>query len=161
MTTTTTRITAAHRGAGRHALVAARTAAVRTAAVRTAAVRRLAPRARTSPSRSGSTPAAVPARVTAPDAGIDTTLVPVGLDENAAMELPEPGNGAWYELGPRPGEPGPAAFVGHVDSVHGPDVFHRLSSLDHGDVVVVEDARGDRHEFTVELVEVVEEDALP
>lgn len=113
------------------------------------------------PAEPSRAPVADPVRVSAPDAGIDTTLVPVGLDEDAAMELPEPGSGAWYELGPRPGEPGPAVLVGHVDSVHGPDVFYRLSSLEDGDVVVVEDARGDRHEFTVEVVEVVEKDALP
>lgn len=102
-----------------------------------------------------------PVSVHAPDANIDTTLIPVGLDEDGAMELPDPGTGAWYELGPRPGEPGPAVVIGHVDSDAGPDVFYGLSSLDEGDVVTVADAKDEQYEFEVESIEVVEKDALP
>lgn len=107
------------------------------------------------------TPVAEPVSVQAPDAGIDTTLIPVGLDQDGEMELPDPGTGAWYDLGPRPGEPGPAVVIGHVDSADGPDVFYGLSSLEAGDPVVVTDAGGERYEFTVESLEVVEKDALP
>jgi hypothetical protein len=104
---------------------------------------------------------AEPVAVQAPDAGIDTSLVPVGLQPDGAMELPDPGTGAWYHLGPRPGEPGPAVILGHVDSVNGPDVFYGLSLLEAGDVVYVDDASNVRRAFVVEDVEVVRKDALP
>jgi hypothetical protein len=106
-------------------------------------------------------PIADPIAVQAPDVGIDTGLIPVGLDDDGAMDLPDPGTGAWYELGPRPGEPGPAVLIGHVDSDTGPDVFYGLSSLAKGDTIVVDDAGDGRHMFIVESIEVVEKDTLP
>ncbi len=105
--------------------------------------------------------AADPVMVEAPAVDIKTTIVPVGLQADGAMELPDPGSGAWYELGPRPGEPGPAVLVGHVDSVDGPDVFYGLSSLVAGDAVHVDDADGARHTFVVVDVELAGKDTLP
>ncbi|NDL59164.1 class F sortase [Phytoactinopolyspora mesophila] len=105
--------------------------------------------------------AAEPIAVQVPAANIDTSLIPVGLQDDGAMELPDPGLGAWYELGPRPGEPGAAVLVGHVDSVAGPDVFFGLNTLTAGDVVHVDDEDGARHTFTVTEVELVDKEALP
>jgi hypothetical protein len=104
---------------------------------------------------------AEPIAVHAPAANIDTSLIPVGLQDDGAMELPDPGTGAWYDLGPRPGEPGAAVLVGHVDSVDGPDVFFGLGTLTAGDVVYVDDDAGARHTFTVTEVELVNKEALP
>ncbi len=87
--------------------------------------------------------------------------MPVGLQPDGAMELPDPGTGAWYDLGPRPGEPGPAVLIGHVDSVAGPDVFFGLSTLGDGDVVHIDDATGVRRAFVVTGVETVRKDDLP
>lgn len=79
-----------------------------------------------------------PLRVTIPAIGVDAALVPVGLEENGAMRMPHFGFAAWYSPGPRPGEPGPAVVVAHVDSkANGPDVFYRLRELESGDEVVV------------------------
>jgi sortase (surface protein transpeptidase) len=102
-----------------------------------------------------------PVSVQVPEAGIDTSLVPVGLQSDGAMELPDPGTGAWYELGPRPGEDGPAVLIGHVDSVDGPDVFFGLSAVETGDVVHVGDVEGVRRTFVVTGVETVRKDTLP
>lgn len=109
----------------------------------------------------GSSDAGEPVTVHAPDAAIDATLVPVGLQPDGAMELPTTGTAAWYDLGPRPGDPGPAVILGHVDSVDGPDVFYGLSSLEPGNVVYVDDATEVRRAFVVEDVEVVPKDTLP
>lgn len=42
------------------------------------------------------------------------------------------GVAGWYKLGFKPGEPGPAVIVGHVDSTSGPAVFYRLGRLTPG-----------------------------
>lgn len=81
---------------------------------------------------------AAPTRVTIPAIGVDARLGPVGLRPDGAMETPAFGAAAWYEPGPRPGEPGPAVVVAHVDSAAGgPDVFGRLRELRPGDRVTV------------------------
>lgn len=98
----------------------------------------------------------VPTWVHAPAAGIDTALVPVGVDDDGALEVPGLGTAAWYDLGPRPGEPGPAVLIGHAGDVHGAGVFRGLGSLDRGDMVTVTDARSRQYRFAVETVEVVE-----
>jgi hypothetical protein len=79
-----------------------------------------------------------PLRVTIAAIGVDAALVPVGLEANGAMRMPHFGLAAWYSPGPRPGEPGPAVVVAHVNSkANGPDVFSRLNELAAGDEVVV------------------------
>ena len=79
-----------------------------------------------------------PLRITIPAIGVDAALVPVGLEDDGAMQTPGFGLAAWYSPGPRPGEPGPAVVVAHVDSkANGPDVFFRLRELAAGDEVVV------------------------
>ena len=69
--------------------------------------------------------------------------------------------GGWYELGPRPGEAGPAVIVGHVDSRSGPAVFFRLGQLRRGDKIVVGQAGGGARPFLVERVERQAKEALP
>jgi sortase (surface protein transpeptidase) len=79
-----------------------------------------------------------PVRVTIPAIGVDAQLVPVGLKQDGAMQTPPFGIAAWYQPGPRPGQPGPAVLVAHVDSkANGPDVFYRLRELAAGDQVTV------------------------
>lgn len=79
-----------------------------------------------------------PLRITIPAIGVDAPLVPVGLEADGAMRTPDFGHAAWYAPGPRPGAPGPAVVVAHVDSkANGPDVFFRLRELAAGDEVVV------------------------
>ena len=59
----------------------------------------------------------------------------------------------WYEGGTRPGDPGSAVILGHVDSTSGPAVFYRLRELRPGDRVEVVRAGGSRVAFTVDRVE--------
>jgi LPXTG-site transpeptidase (sortase) family protein len=102
-----------------------------------------------------------PVRVTIPAIGVDAPLVPVGLRTDGAMETPDFGNAAWYRPGPRPGEPGPAVLVAHVDaSEQGPDVFFRLRDLRPGDQVTVHYADAQRT-FTVTDTEQAAKTTLP
>jgi sortase (surface protein transpeptidase) len=83
-------------------------------------------------------PLGAPTRVTIPAIGVDASLVPVGLKPDGSMQTPDFGLAAWYDLGPKPGEPGPAVVLAHVDSkANGPDVFYRLRELKPGDQVTV------------------------
>ena len=89
---------------------------------------------------STSAPAALgaPTRVTIPAIGVDANLVGVGLKPDGAMQTPDFGTAAWYDLGPKPGAPGPAVVLAHVDSkANGPDVFYRLRELKPGDQVTI------------------------
>ncbi|HET7518207.1 MAG TPA: sortase [Actinomycetes bacterium] len=79
-----------------------------------------------------------------PAAGVKARVVPVGLRPDRTMEVPAVDRAGWYEPGPRPGEPGPAVIVGHVDSRSGPAVFFRLHQLRRGDRIVVGQAEGGR-----------------
>jgi sortase (surface protein transpeptidase) len=96
------------------------------------------------PSRETTTSAAAPAqlgapiRVTIPAIGVDSKLVGVGLKPDGSMQTPDFGTAAWYDLGPKPGNPGPAVVLAHVDSkANGPDVFYRLRELKPADQVTV------------------------
>lgn len=102
-----------------------------------------------------------PVRVTIPAIGVDAPLVPVGLRTDGAMETPDFGNAAWYRPGPRPGEPGPAVLVAHVDArEQGPDVFFRLRDLRPGDRVTVHYTDSMRT-FTVTDTEQAAKSTLP
>jgi sortase (surface protein transpeptidase) len=106
-------------------------------------------------------PVAPPVRVVIPSIDVDADLVAVGLNTDLSMEVPEFGEAGWYELGPRPGEPGPAVITAHVDSVDGPDVFHRLTDLAAGDEITVERADGTSSVFVMRRAEQQLKDELP
>jgi hypothetical protein len=102
-----------------------------------------------------------PVSITSPAVGVEARVVPVGLRPDRSMEVPETDQAGWYELGPRPGEAGPAVIVGHVDSRSGPAVFFRLGQLRRGDKLVVGQAGGGSRPFLVERVERQAKEALP
>lgn len=103
-----------------------------------------------------------PVRVAVPRAGIDAPVIPLGLDEDGALEVPSHyAVAGWYRAGPEPGEAGAAVVVGHVDSRAGPAVFFRLRELRPGDRVVVRTADGGDEEFVVDRVEQHPKDRFP
>ena len=86
---------------------------------------------------------APPVRLRIPAIGVDAPLEHLGLDADGAIAAPRQWQDAgWYEAGPRPGQPGPAVLLGHVDSDTRPAVFYRLSGLAPGALVLVD--RADR-----------------
>jgi sortase (surface protein transpeptidase) len=102
-----------------------------------------------------------PVSIAIPAAGVTARVVAVGLRPDRTMEVPEVEQAGWYELGPRPGEAGPAVIVGHVDSRSGPAVFFRLGELRRGDRIVIGQAGGVTRSFQVARVERRAKEALP
>ena len=103
-----------------------------------------------------------PLRIRIPAIGVDARVVRVGLDGGGALEVPSGwGDAGWYVHGPRPGEPGPAVIVGHVDSASGPAVFYRLGALHPGAAIHVMRRDGSAASFRVRRVERWPKDGFP
>jgi LPXTG-site transpeptidase (sortase) family protein len=79
-----------------------------------------------------------------------------------SIELPkEAADAGWFKGGPRPGQPGPAVVIGHVDMDHGPAVFFRLREMKPGDAVYVDRVDGSTQQFTVTQVRQVAKSDFP
>ena len=105
-------------------------------------------------------PVGKPTQLSIPAISVSERLHGVGLKPDGAMQTPDFGAAGWYDLGPRPGAPGPAVLVAHVHGPAGDDVFARLKELEPGDRVTVKRTDG-RSTFVVESVEQVGKTALP
>lgn len=93
---------------------------------------------------------ALPVRVRVPAARVDTPLEQLGRAADGTIKVPgRPAVAGWYAEGPRPGQPGPAVIVGHVDSESGPAVFFHLAEVRPGDAVYVDRADGSAVSFRV------------
>jgi LPXTG-site transpeptidase (sortase) family protein len=91
-----------------------------------------------------------PVRLVISRIGVDATIESRGLDAGRNMLTPKDYHDvAWYNLGPRPGEPGNALLNGHVDWWTGAAVFTRLSELRAGDMLTVVREDGTRLSFKV------------
>jgi sortase family protein len=97
-------------------------------------------------SLSGGIRPAPPARISIPAAGAAGPVDPIS-EVHGQLEIPPPGRAGWFEAGPRPGEPGQAVIVSHVDSDVGPALFASLRSLHPASRIVVRDQRGRAHRF--------------
>jgi sortase (surface protein transpeptidase) len=83
-----------------------------------------------------------PLHVRIPALHVAADIVPVGLNSSGAMVVPPVAVVGWYDLGPAPGELGPAVLAGHVnyDGVAG--TFANIGDLRPGDTVTVTDDAG-------------------
>jgi hypothetical protein len=102
-----------------------------------------------------------PTSITIPAIGVQAPIVAVGLQTNGAMQTPDPGQVGWYRLGPRPGAPGPAVLIGHVDNRTDQDVFFRLHELRPGDEILISQSDGTTTRFLVGRLEQHPKTALP
>ncbi|MFI0449994.1 class F sortase [Actinomadura sp. 6N118] len=94
-----------------------------------------------------------PVEVRIPSIGVRSALERLHMGGQGELESPkDPARAGWFADGVRPGWPGPAVVVGHVDSKSGPAVFTRLGALRRGATVQVGDARGKSVTFRVEEV---------
>jgi Sortase domain len=104
----------------------------------------------------------VPVRLEIARIGVSTGLERLGRASDGTVEVPsEWGVAGWYAGGTRPGDPGSAVVLGHVDSRSGPAVFYRLRELRPGDRVEVARADRSRVRFTVERLEQVDKLRFP
>ncbi|MEU8955964.1 class F sortase [Streptomyces sp. NPDC048518] len=99
-----------------------------------------------------------PLRVDVPSLKVRAPVSARGLDGEGAIDPPpfsEADSVGWYGGGTRPGAPGVALVVGHVDTETEPAVFYDLSALRPGEKVEVTRDDGTVAEFTVDDVRVV------
>lgn len=112
-------------------------------------------------------PAAVvpaPVRVSVADAGIDVPVIPVGVDANQAMELPEdPAVAGWYRFGPGPQSPeGRTVVSAHVDMPgYGIGPFSRIRDLAQGTLIEVTDDTGNITRYRLDSVTYYKKADLP
>ena len=96
----------------------------------------------------------LPTTIEIPSIGVASDLQPLGRNASGAIETPSQWQIAgWYEHGMRPGQPGPAVIVGHVDSKRGPAVFYRLRELRRGDRIEITRTDGSVVTFVVDRLE--------
>jgi hypothetical protein len=96
----------------------------------------------------------IPSRISIPRIGVASALDRLGRAPDGTIQEPRRWQVAgWYALGARPGDPGSAVILGHVDSKRGPAVFFRLRELRRGDQIEVRRADGSAVRFVVERTE--------
>jgi Sortase domain len=104
----------------------------------------------------------VPVRLRVPAAHVNTALQQLGRNADGTIAVPtDPAVAGWYAQGPRPGQPGPAVILGHVDSSTGPAVFYSVSRLKPGDAIAVDSADGSTRTFQVTGVTRVPKNEFP
>lgn len=107
-------------------------------------------------------PATVPVRLQVPAAGVDVSLIGLGIAPDGTLEVPvDYQEVGWFDVGPAPGDVGPAVIAGHVDSTDGPAPFFSLRDLVPGEGITVTRADGSTVAFTVDGVEQYAKDAFP
>jgi sortase (surface protein transpeptidase) len=104
----------------------------------------------------------VPVRIEVPSIGVASTLQRLGRAPDRTVQVPSRWEVAgWYAGGTRPGDPGSAVILGHVDSTSGPAVFYRLSELRRGDTVTIRRADGSSVRFVVQRIQQYPKDRFP
>ena len=91
---------------------------------------------------------AEPAHLAIPTLGVRADVQHVS-STSTGIEVPQVGRAGWFDEGPRPGEPGRAVVIGHLDSRTGPGLFALLPGVEPGTDVSVTDAAGLVHRFKV------------
>ncbi len=89
---------------------------------------------------------APPVELSIPALGVDAPVEPTPQIDGA-LQVPPPDQAGWYADGPRPGEPGRAVIVGHLDTVDGPAVFAALPQIRRGTTIEVAGRDGVAHSF--------------
>nr|WP_232050577.1 class F sortase [Actinoplanes sp. OR16] len=111
---------------------------------------------------SGDVVVADPVRVRIPALGVSSRLQRLGLLADGSVAVPDdPGTAGWWKDGPRPGEPGPAVILGHVDSRTGPGVFVALAGAGEGTTVLVDRRDGSTVTFRISGVSRVSKNEFP
>ncbi|RSM72561.1 class F sortase [Actinoplanes sp. ATCC 53533] len=105
---------------------------------------------------------AAPVRLRIGALRVDGAVQRLGLRADGTIAVPKRTDVAgWYELGPRPGQPGPAVILGHVDSRTGPGIFVDLRTVRRGTLIRVDRADGSKVMFRVREVSQVSKTSFP
>jgi sortase family protein len=104
----------------------------------------------------------IPTRLNIPKIRLASSLDRLGRARDGTVKVPSQWDMAgWYALGPRPGDPGSAVILGHVDSKRGPAVFYRLRELRRGDAIEVTRKDGSLVRFVVQRTEQYDKQRFP
>jgi hypothetical protein len=104
----------------------------------------------------------VPVRIRIPAMHLDSKLIDLGLQPDGSVAVPPRTDVAgWYDGGARPGQPGPAVILGHVDSKDGPGIFIGLHAVKTGTEIDVDRADGSSVIFAVTKVQKVAKTRFP
>ncbi len=107
-------------------------------------------------------PPTPPVTLSIPSIGVQSQIVPVGLEPDGEMEVPPASQAGWYRYGPAPGATtGTSVIAAHVDYGGERGVFFDLRNIQVGDEVSVTDEAGASHRFTVAERYQVDKDQLP
>ena len=93
----------------------------------------------------------LPVHLVIPSIAVNSSVQDVGVTPTGVMAVPSSAtNVGWFDIGPRPGEPGNSVIAGHFDGEHGePGVFRNLYKLKSGDRIYIEDNQGKTATFIV------------
>jgi hypothetical protein len=94
-------------------------------------------------------PGVPPTALAIGDLGISQGVLPVGLNDDGTMEVPDVSDIGWYLHGATPGRPDATVLVAHVwwGDTAGP--FHRLGALEPGARIEVAGDGDTVHEYVV------------
>jgi sortase (surface protein transpeptidase) len=109
-------------------------------------------------------PVAEPAEISIPRIGTHSSLVGLALNADESVEVPPvtaPMQAGWFAGGPKPGEPGPAVILGHVNGGGRAGIFARLHELTPGDEVLINRADGTSARFVVREVDQIAKSQFP
>lgn len=97
------------------------------------------------PLKSSQVNSGLPIRLVIPKIKVDINLEQVGITSQGAVGVAKnPFNGAWFNLGPRPGASGSAIISGHFGYFKNGTVgvFNNLYKLKEGDKIYIKDDKG-------------------
>ncbi|MGB3439943.1 MAG: class F sortase [Actinophytocola sp.] len=107
---------------------------------------------------------AEPAGIGIPRIDVTSSLVGLGLAADGSVEVPpveQPMQAGWFTGSPKPGEPGPAVVLGHVNGGGQAGIFARLHELAEGDEIRIRRTDGTVARFTVTRVDQVPKADFP
>jgi hypothetical protein len=105
---------------------------------------------------------APPVRLRIPALHVDSPLTALDLRHDGSVQVPVGTSVAgWYDRGPRPGQPGPAVILGHVDSQRGPGIFFDLYRVGRRTLVEVDRSDGSTATFRITKVSRVAKTRFP
>ncbi len=102
----------------------------------------------------------LPVRLKIPKIGVDSGIDSLGLTAQGDMDAPKAlANAGWYNVGTRPGSIGNAVINGHFGGTENrPAVFDKLHTLQKGDLLNVQDGKGDTHNFIIREMRIFQPD---
>jgi hypothetical protein len=92
--------------------------------------------------------AGMPQRLAIPELHVNADIEPVGATADG-IEVPAIGRAGWFESGPRPGDPGRAVIIGHIDGATAPGVFEHVPDIRSGAEIDVIDDEDGVHRYAV------------